>query len=154
MELNPKHADVPLGTLAFMAPEYFIGRSPSVKSDQFSLAVMSYYLLTRQLPYGTDLARCKTEKTLKQVLYHPLYEYRPDLPYGLDTILKKALSIRPEHRYEALPAFIYDLKHPDLKSKKSVPPPLLERHPVTFWKYCTVILFILLLLVFALHFSP
>ena len=89
VELNPKHADVPLGTLAFMAPEYFIGRSPSVKSDQFSLAVMSYYLLTRQLPYGTDLARCKTEKALKQVRYHPLYEYRPDLPHDLDAIFKK-----------------------------------------------------------------
>lgn len=153
VELNPKHADVPLGTLAFMAPEYFIGRSPSVKSDQFSLAVMSYYLLTRQLPYGTDLARCKTEKALKQVRYHPLYEYRPDLPHGLDAIFKKALSIRPEQRYEALSAFIYDLKHPDIKFKKSVSRPMLEKHPVTFWKCCTAILFLLLLWVFALYFS-
>ncbi|MEZ2774445.1 protein kinase [Acinetobacter pseudolwoffii] len=152
VELNPKHADVPLGTLAFMAPEYFIGRSPSVKSDQFSLAVMSYYLLTRQLPYGTELARCKTEKKLKKVRYHSLSEYRPDLPKGLDAIFKKALSIRPEQRYEALSAFIYDLKQPDLELKKSVSRPVIERHPLTFWKCCTAILFILLLLVFSLYF--
>ena len=38
-----------------MAPEYFIEHSPSVQSDQFSLAAMAYYLLTKQLPYGTDL---------------------------------------------------------------------------------------------------
>ena len=153
VELNPKHADVPLGTLAFMAPEYFIGRSPSVKSDQFSLAVMSYYLLTRQLPYGTELARCKTEKKLKKVRYHSLSEYRPDLPKGLDAIFKKALSIRPEQRYEALSAFIYDLKQPDLELKKSVSRPVIERHPLTFWKCCTAILFILLLLVFSLYFT-
>jgi protein phosphatase len=153
VELNPKHADVPLGTLAFMAPEYFIGHSPSVKSDQFSLAVMSYYLLTRQLPYGTDLARCKTEKALKQVRYHSLHEYRPDLPHALDSIFKKALSISPEQRYEVLSAFIYDLKHPELKFQKSGPRPLIEKHPVTFWQCCTAILFILLLGLFALHFG-
>src|SRR5690606_3025452 len=128
------------------------GRSPSVKSDQFSLAVMSYYLLTRQLPYGTELARCKTEKKLKKVRYHSLSEYRPDLPKGLDAIFKKALSIRPEQRYEALSAFIYDLKQPDLELKKSVSRPVIERHPLTFWKCCTAILFILLLLVFSLYF--
>jgi protein phosphatase len=154
VELNPKHADVPLGTLAFMAPEYFIGRSPSTKSDQFSLAVMGYYLLTRQLPYGTDLARCKTEKTLNQVRYHPLFEYRPDLPQGLDEIFKKALSICPEQRYEALSALLYDLKQPELALlKKPVSLPWLERDPVTFWKGCTGISFLLLLLVFSLHFN-
>lgn len=49
-----------------MAPEYFIDHSPSVHSDQFSLAVMAYYLLTKQLPYGTDLARCNSLKQLKK----------------------------------------------------------------------------------------
>jgi protein phosphatase len=71
----------------------------------------------------------------------------------LDAIFKKALSIRPEQRYEALSAFIYDLKHPDLKFKKSVSRPMLEKYPVTFWKSCTAILFLLLLWVFALYFS-
>ena len=42
VEINPKNANRPLGTLAFMAPEYFIDHSPSVHSDQFSLAVMAY----------------------------------------------------------------------------------------------------------------
>ena len=49
VEINPKNANRPLGTLAFMAPEYFIDHSPSVHSDQFSLAVMAYYLFTKQL---------------------------------------------------------------------------------------------------------
>ena len=66
VEINPKNANRPLGTLAFMAPEYFIDHSPSVHSDQFSLAVMAYYLLTKQLPYGTDLARCNSLKQLKK----------------------------------------------------------------------------------------
>jgi protein phosphatase len=66
VEINPKNANRALGTLAFMAPEYFIDHSPSVHSDQFSLAVMAYYLFTKQLPYGTDLARCNSLKQMKK----------------------------------------------------------------------------------------
>src|SRR5690606_2421706 len=96
---------------------------------------------------------CKREKALKQVRYQPLYQYRPDLAPGRRAIFEKGLSIRPEQRDEALSAFLYDLKHPDLKFKKSVSRPMLEKHPVTFCKFCIAILSLLLLGVFALYFS-
>lgn len=146
VEINPKNANRALGTLAFMAPEYFIDHSPSVHSDQFSLAVMAYYLLTKQLPYGTDLARCNSLKQLKKVQYHSIRKYRPDLPIWLDKILGQALSIEPTHRFEALSELIHNLMHPSKELLNSKPPAIIERDPLRFWQMSCTVLGLLFLL--------
>lgn len=146
VEINPKNANRALGTLAFMAPEYFIDHSPSVHSDQFSLAVMAYYLLTKQLPYGTDLARCNSLKQLKKVQYHSIRKYRPDLPIWLDKILGQALSIEPTHRFEALSELIHNLTHPSKELLNSKPPAIIERDPLRFWQMSCAVLGLLFLL--------
>ena len=146
VEINPKNANRALGTLAFMAPEYFIDHSPSVHSDQFSLAVMAYYLLTKQLPYGTDLARCNSLKQLKKVQYHSIRKYRPDLPIWLDKILGQALSIEPTHRFEALSELIHNLMHPSKELLNSKPPAIIERDPLRFWQISCAVLGLLFLL--------
>ncbi|MGQ8974069.1 protein kinase domain-containing protein [Acinetobacter schindleri] len=146
VEINPKNANRPLGTLAFMAPEYFIDHSPTVHSDQFSLAVMAYYLLTKQLPYGTDLARCNSLKQLKKVQYHSIRKYRPDLPIWLDKILGQALSIEPTHRFEALSELIHNLTHPSKELLNSKPPAIIERDPLRFWQMSCAVLGLLFLL--------
>ena len=146
VEINPKNANRPLGTLAFMAPEYFIDHSPSVHSDQFSLAVMAYYLLTKQLPYGTDLARCNSLKQLKKVQYYSIRKYRPDLPIWLDKILGQALSIEPTHRFETLSELIHNLMHPSKELLNSKPPAIIERDPLRFWQISCTVLGLLFLL--------
>ena len=146
VEINPKNANRALGTLAFMAPEYFIDHSPSVHSDQFSLAVMAYYLLTKQLPYGTDLARCNSLKQLKKVQYYSIRKYRPDLPIWLDKILGQALSIEPTHRFEALFELIHNLMHPSKELLNSKPPAIIERDPLRFWQISCTVLGLLFLL--------
>lgn len=146
VEINPKNANRALGTLAFMAPEYFIDHSPSVHSDQFSLAVMAYYLLTKQLPYGTDLARCNSLKQLKKVQYYSIRKYRPDLPIWLDKILGRALSIEPTHRFEALSELIHNLMHPSKELLNSKPPAIIERDPLRFWQISCTVLGLLFLL--------
>ncbi|RSC30176.1 MULTISPECIES: bifunctional protein-serine/threonine kinase/phosphatase [Acinetobacter] len=146
VEINPKNANRALGTLAFMAPEYFIDHSPSVHSDQFSLAVMAYYLFTKQLPYGTDLARCNSLKQMKKVQYHSIRKYRPDLPIWLDKILGQALSIEPTHRFEALSELIHNLMHPSKELLNSKPPAIIERDPLRFWQMSCAVLGLLFLL--------
>ena len=146
VEINPKNANRALGTLAFMAPEYFIDHSPSVHSDQFSLAVMAYYLFTKQLPYGTDLARCNSLKQLKKVQYYSIRKYRPDLPIWLDKILGQALSIEPTHRFEALSELIHNLMHPSKELLNSKPPAIIERDPLRFWQMSCAVLGLLFLL--------
>ena len=146
VEINPKNANRALGTLAFMAPEYFIDHSPSVHSDQFSLAVMAYYLFTKQLPYGTDLARCNSLKQMKKVQYHSIRKYRPDLPIWLDKILGQALSMEPIHRFEALSELIHNLMHPSKELLNSKPPAIIERDPLRFWQMSCAVLGLLFLL--------
>jgi len=153
VEINPKNANRALGTLAFMAPEYFIDHSPSVHSDQFSLAVMAYYLLTKQLPYGTDLARCNSLKQLKKVQYYSIRKYRPDLPIWLDKILGQALSIEPTHRFEALSELIHNLTHPSKELLNSKPPAIIERDPLRFWQMSCAVLGLLFLLSIAWPFT-
>lgn len=152
-EINPEFQRGTLGTLAFMAPEYFVDEPVSVRSDQFSLAVLTYYLLSSQLPYGTELARCKKIKQLKTVHYHSLVKYRPDLPMQLDLILKKALSVESRNRYVDLSEFIYDLKHLELVDASSPHQPLAEKNPVKFWQCVAGLLFMLLLFMLALMFK-
>jgi serine/threonine protein kinase len=41
-----------LGTAQYSAPEYFLGESPTTRSDLFSLGVITYQMLTGKLPYG------------------------------------------------------------------------------------------------------
>lgn len=146
VEINPKNANRALGTLAFMAPEYFIDHSSSVHSDQFSLAVMAYYLFTKQLPYGTDLARCNSLKQMKKVQYHSIRKYRPDLPIWLDKILGQALSMEPIHRFEALSELIHNLMHPSKELLNSKPPAIIERDPLRFWQMSCAVLGLLFLL--------
>ncbi|ANF83433.1 protein kinase (plasmid) [Acinetobacter sp. NCu2D-2] len=153
VELNPKHQNVPLGTLAFMAPEYFIHQSPSTKSDQFSLAVLIYYLLSKQLPYGTALAACKNLKSLKRVEYHSILKYRNDMPKHLDQILAKALAIDPSQRFNHISEFIYALKERNDIQQTLSPMPIIKTKPVLFWKIATGSLFFISLFLLGILFK-
>ena len=52
-----------LGTLSYSAPEYFLGEAGSERSDQFSLGVLTYHMLTGRLPYGARVAGVRTRTT-------------------------------------------------------------------------------------------
>lgn len=138
--------DQPLGTFAYIAPEYLLGEQGTAQSDQFSLAVMTYYLLTGQLPYSTNLTKCKSLKELKALRYHSLSEHRDDIPIWVDHSLEKALSILPHQRYQDVFELIYDLKHKNHSLTKKYKKSLLQKNPVLFWQAITVILFLISLL--------
>jgi serine/threonine-protein kinase len=91
-----------LGTPAYMAPEQAAGELGAVGpwSDQYSLGVVLYHLLTGRTPFeGTPLS----------VLYQigttappPPSRFRPDLDPGLEAICLKALAKQPALRYGSL----------------------------------------------------
>lgn len=90
------------GTPLYMAPEQWSGR-PLFASDQYSLAVMVYELLTNTLPFqGSPLS----------MMYAHLHtmpraprELNPQLPPAVDAILLRALAKKPEERFESVAAF-------------------------------------------------
>ena len=100
------------GSLQYTAPEYFIGGAGSARSDLFSLAVLTYQMLTGHLPYGVQVTRLRTPGDLKSLRYIPVRQHRPDLPPWLDAVLRRALHPQPARRQEALSEFVHDLRHP------------------------------------------
>ena len=128
------------GSLQYTAPEYFLGSGGTARSDLFALAVLSYQMLTGQLPYGLQVVQLRTPADLKRLRYVPVRHLRPELPDWLDAVLLKALQPNPLKRQEAVSEFAHDLQAPGREFQRQRTPPLIERHPVVFWQVTTALL--------------
>ena len=129
-----------LGTALYTAPEYFLGDSGTHRSDQFSLAVLTYYMLSGTFPYGTQVAKARTPAAHRALSYQSVLDDEREIPLWIDYALKKALSIAPHKRYEDISEFLYDLRHPNDTFVHQTRPPLIERNPVVFWQSLSIIL--------------
>lgn len=91
-------------TPSYAAPEMFDGRAGR-HSDQYSLAIMYYELLTGRIPFdGTTMAQLAT-----QHLHH-----KPNLelvPEAEQAILHRALAKEPSQRFPSCSEFIEKLAH-------------------------------------------
>ncbi|NOQ12944.1 MAG: protein kinase [Methyloprofundus sp.] len=127
-----EHANL-LGTAQYTAPEYMLGELGSSRSDLFSLAVISYQMLSGKLPYGTQVAKATSKAAQKKLKYASIPE-DSGIPLWVDGALRKALLPEPYKRYQEISEFIYDLRHPNKAFINKTRPPLMERDPVVFWK--------------------
>ncbi len=109
-----------VGTPAFMSPEQGLGQHVDHRSDIYSLGIMLYQLVTRELPY-------MAETPIAIVLQHvndplpPPSEIMPDIPRGLERILYKALAKLPEERYQSAEEMIAYLDDLDAAETISIP---------------------------------
>ncbi|MEE9315321.1 MAG: bifunctional protein-serine/threonine kinase/phosphatase [Rhizobiaceae bacterium] len=129
-----------LGTLQYAAPEYFVGEEGTKRSDFFSLAVIAYQMLTKKLPFGTQVSKARTPVQQNKLRYTSAISSRPDLPEWVDGVLKKALHPNPYKRYESLSEFTADLRTPNKKFIQNSHTPLAERNPVAFWQAISLLL--------------
>lgn len=129
-----------LGTSQYAAPEYFIGGRGSMRSDIYSLGVITYQMLTGHLPYGPQVSRARSSKDLNRLNYPSAITYNGDVPLWVDAALRKALQPNPSKRYVEVAEFVYDLRHPrgDLVLDHQLP--LIERDPNRFWKGLSALL--------------
>jgi len=119
-----------LGTKDYTAPEYLLGIAASKQSDLFSIATITYELLTGKLPYGKQLQHSAPISKLK---YIPSYSYNPMIPTWFDSALKKALYPDINYRYDTFSEFLADLKKPnELFSAQHMP--LIKKNPVLLWQ--------------------
>ncbi len=123
-----------LGTLDYSAPEYRCGGKVGPRSDQFSLAVLLYEMLTGHLPYGPAYSKAMDVKSFQRLKYVSAIRHNPLVPDWLDKALAKALSIHPGSRYEALSEWLQDLKRPNPAWLTVDQRPLMERDPVQVWR--------------------
>ncbi|MEE4290651.1 MAG: protein kinase, partial [Cycloclasticus sp.] len=77
---SPSQQDNILGTAQYTAPEYFLGEKGSTRSDLFSLGVITYQMLTGNLPYGVEVARCKTKAAQNKLHYKTVLDDEHEIP--------------------------------------------------------------------------
>jgi eukaryotic-like serine/threonine-protein kinase len=133
-----------LGTLNYTAPEYHLGQRGTVKSDLYSLAVITYEMLNGSLPFGEDMPEKPSQGYLANLRYVPSFHHNPMVPIWIDGALKKATSITSGLRYEELSEFIYDLNNPNpsfVRAEDNIP--LVQRNPLRFWQGLSAILIII-----------
>ncbi len=130
-----------LGTINYSAPEYHLGQRATVKSDLYSLAVITYEMINGCLPYGKTMPEKPNKTNLAKLHYVPSMHVNPMVPVWIDGALKKACSISPQGRYETIAEFVHDITTPNsmfLRTGDFIP--LIERNPLAFWKSLSAIL--------------
>ncbi|MGJ8679851.1 protein kinase domain-containing protein [Paraglaciecola sp.] len=135
-----------LGTVQYAAPEYFLGEAGTPRSDLFSLAVITYQMLTGKLPYGIKVAAARTQSAQGKLRYQTALHDEREIPAWVDDTLKHALHPNPFKRCQELSEFIYDLRQPSKSFLSKTKPPLLERDPVVFWQAISAILLVVVAL--------
>jgi serine/threonine protein kinase len=133
------------GAIQYAAPEYFLGEGGSARADIFSLGVITYQMLSGKLPYGADVAKCRSRAAQSKLVYDSVLARDREIPAWIDDVLKKAVQINPSKRYQELSEFIYDLSHPRQEFLDKTRPPLLERNPLLFWKITSIVLLLIVL---------
>jgi hypothetical protein len=89
-----------IGTLEYMSPEQLAGEPVDGRSDQYSLAMVAFNLLTGELPFP---AASTGAMTVMRLTEHPrtLATVRPEIawPHELEAVLTRALERAPDARY-------------------------------------------------------
>ncbi len=84
------------------APEQ-IGKRVTPASDQFALASLCYFWLTGRPPFlgaPDEIEQLKLKGT-----YPSLSSLNSRIPFALDMVIRRALSVYPEERYSSMQAF-------------------------------------------------
>lgn len=131
---TPLTRDRALGTETYAAPEYRLGRAPDNSADQFALAVITFELLTGELPFGGRLAQCRSQRDFLATRYTPSYRLNPRVPVWMDGALRRALRFHPERRHGEVAELAHELQHPNPAYLEFHQRPLLERNPLRFWQ--------------------
>lgn len=134
-----------LGTHQYAAPEYFLGLPGTEKSDLYSLGLVAYELLTGMLPYPDGVSHATTRKAQANLFYVSTSVLTPRVPDWMDAALRKAVSIDPAKRYDALSEFVTDLRQPNETTTGRSFTPLVERNPLLFWKVLSAVLFVIVI---------
>ena len=111
-----------LGTPSFMSPEQLAGKKVDGRSDLYSLGVMLFQMLAGVLPFRGD--------SMAELMYKIANEDAPDLrivrpesPEALARVVARALSKRPEVRYQDGGQFAADLREALVSATEAVRAP-------------------------------
>jgi eukaryotic-like serine/threonine-protein kinase len=99
-----------MGTPAFMSPEQIRGEAVDAPGDIYSLAAVSYYMLSGQTPFEAPTADGQLLAHLNQ-LPRPLRALVPQVPPALAQLVMRGLEKDPTRRPPSADAFAEALSH-------------------------------------------
>lgn len=94
-----------LGTPNYMSPEQIQGAQVDGRSDQYSLAVIAYEMLTGEKPHSADSLPTLLFKIAKEEP-PPARRLNPTLGSEVDVVLGRALAKDPAERYRTCSEFV------------------------------------------------
>ncbi len=117
-----------LGELTYIAPEQTgrIKRAVDERSDLYSLGVVLYELMTRQLPFDSEDAAELIHHHIARIPVSPS-RASPEIPEVISEIILKLLSKHPEDRYQSAAGVLVDLEE---CLQRLSPDGTIERFPV------------------------
>jgi serine/threonine protein kinase len=94
-----------IGTPNYMSPEQIQGTTVNGRSDQFSLAVVVYEILSGAKPFAAENVPALLYLICKQD-QQPIQQVNPRLNDGVNRVLQRALAKNPEERFVSCSDFI------------------------------------------------
>jgi serine/threonine protein kinase len=119
------------GTASYLSPERFQEAAICERTEIFSIGVTMFESLTRSLPFG-EIERFQTPRF--HLGKRPA-ALNPNIPPWLEAVLLRALSVRPERRYQNYSELLFDLEHPaQVAPFNTEGLSWIERDPLKFYK--------------------
>lgn len=92
-----------VGTPAYMSPEQIRGK-PEPRSDVYSLGIVLYEMLTSKPPFEADSPVTLIYQQISEAPT-PIHRLRADVPAEVRTLVHRAITKKPQDRYESAEAF-------------------------------------------------
>jgi tetratricopeptide (TPR) repeat protein len=101
-----------VGTVQYMSPEQAGGSlRPDRRTDVYSLGCVAYQMLVGEPPFNGPSAQAVLARH-RSLPAPPVRFLRPELPAGIDAVIRKALAKSPADRYQSAGEFARALSDP------------------------------------------
>jgi len=107
-----------VGTPEYMAPEQATAKTVDHRADIYALGVVLYEMITGRKPYTADTPLAVLFKHASEPLPRPK-QYIPSLPDDVEKVLLKALTKKPDDRYQGMNGMMKDLQRLFSSKKQS-----------------------------------
>jgi len=145
---QPTRTGMPMGTPSYMSPEQIQGHPVDGRSDQFSLAVVAFEMLTGCKPFQAD--------SVAGIVHEIVYGERPsarsvvaEFPSVVDEVFNRSLAKDSRDRYSTCAEFVTALETAFANTERRIQQPHWMPHVSLFrrhWRWLVGIVVILLLM--------